>query len=559
LNLSDGGVVVKNILLLILAIVAALFAYGKPVALGQSTAAPTKAAEGSGTYTTFVGGQPLGSESYTSKANADGSRRTEAEVTFASLKFKAVSVFGPDNRPLSFETETGGAKTLAEEFTASGVKVRAAGQPEREVAGRPRALLENGVWHHFIFLLAQYDAARGGRQSFESFLPSQALAFNIALERDASPSFDVKGRRVVTEHWRAATDLGLEIEIWADAARTPLVIAVPSQRVKVVRGGSEELGEAVMPSAAPKTAAASPDAPYTSEEAEFTNGEQKLAGTLTVPKSGSAPFPAAVIISGSGSQERDGESVAGLYRLIAEKLSSNGVAVLRVDDRGAGRSAMPAKPTSYRDLVNDTRAAFEYLLARREIDKTRVALVGHSEGAETAAIIAAEDARVAAVALLAGTSSPVDKVVVEQALFQLALVGPVDPADRMKLPAISRQLAEAFEEVKSKPAVAADERYAWFREHAANDPSATVRRVRVPVLILNGERDALVLPHHAVALARALAEAGNKRATLRIFPNLTHLFTPSGLDASARAKANEVSPEVLQTIQTWFAEVFGKK
>jgi pimeloyl-ACP methyl ester carboxylesterase len=358
----------------------------------------------------------------------------------------------------------------------------------------------------------------------------------------------------------AATDLGLEIEIWADAARTPLVIAVPAQRVKVVRGGSEELGEAILPSAAPKTAAAAPDAPFTGEEVNFANGEQKLAGTLTIPKTGSAPFPAAVIISGSGSQDRDGEAVAGLYRLIAERLSANGVAVLRVDDRGAGRSPLPTKGTSYRDLVNDSRAAFEYLLTRREIDKARVALVGHSEGAETAALIAAEDRRVGAVALLAGTSRPVDTVVVEQALFQLALAGPVDPSDRMKLPAVSRQLAAAFEQAKAKPAEpGADDQLAWFREHAANDPVATVRRVLAPVLILNGERDALVLPHHAVELARALADAGNKRTTLRIFPNLTHVFTPSGLDASARGKTGEVSAEVLQTLQTWFAEVFGKK
>jgi fermentation-respiration switch protein FrsA (DUF1100 family) len=133
----------------------------------------------------------------------------------------------------------------------------------------------------------------------------------------------------------------------------------------------------------------------------------------------------------------------------------------------------------------------------------------------------------------------------------------------MKLPAISRQLAELFEQVKASPkptgAAAAEDKLAWFREHAENDPLANVRRVRVPVLILNGERDALVLPYHAVELARALAGAGNKRTTLRIFPNLTHLFTPSGLDASARDKTGEVSPEVLNTLQTWFADVLGKK
>ncbi|HEU4596468.1 MAG TPA: hypothetical protein VFS10_15130, partial [Pyrinomonadaceae bacterium] len=263
---SCGGVALKNLLLFVNVFVFALLVHGTPTARGQAASASANVAEGAGTYTTYVGGQQFGAESYTVKANADGSRRAEADASFTGAKFKAVTVFGPDNRPLSFETETNGAKTLAEEFTAAGVKVRVTGQPERVVAGRPKALLENGVWHHFIFLLAQYDAARGGRQSFEAFLPSQALAFNISLERDAAPSFDVKGRRVVTEHWRAATDLGLAFEIWADAARTPLVISIPAQTIKVVRGGSEELAEVILPSGpAPVAAAVSPDAPYTGE------------------------------------------------------------------------------------------------------------------------------------------------------------------------------------------------------------------------------------------------------------------------------------------------------
>ncbi|MCA1632140.1 MAG: alpha/beta fold hydrolase [Acidobacteria bacterium] len=479
------------------------------------------------------------------------------------MKFKATTVFGPNNRPLSYSSETNGARTFAEEFTDAGVKVSAAGVPERVVPGRPRALLENGVWHHFIFLLAQYDSKGAARQSFDAFLPSQTLAFQITLERDASPAFDVKGRRVETEHWRAETNLGLDFEIWTDAARTPLVFRIASQQIRAVRGGAEDLAEVAAPAVAAPKAATSPDDPFKSEEVEFRNGEQKLAGTLTMPKTGAAPFPAAVIISGSGAQDRDGTIVADLYRLVAERLSSNGFAVLRVDDRGAGRSSMPSKPTSYRELVNDSRAAFEYLLTRREVDKERVALVGHSEGAESAAIIAAEDPRVAAVALLAGSSRPVDKVVVEQALFQLALAGPVDPSDKSRLPAISRKLAEIFDEAKANPkpaAGAADDQLAWFREHAASDPASTIRRVKVPVLILNGERDALVLPYHAVELSQALAGAGNKHTTLRIFPNLTHLFTPSTLDSSARGeKSGVVSAEVLQTLQTWMSDVLGKK
>jgi dipeptidyl aminopeptidase/acylaminoacyl peptidase len=82
------------------------------------------------------------------------------------------------------------------------------------------------------------------------------------------------------------------------------------------------------------------------------------------------------------------------------------------------------------------------------------------------------------------------------------------------------------------------------------------KRIRCPVLILQGERDALLLAHHAVSAARALADAGNKRVSLRIFPNLTHSFTPSPLDQSlAPEKKNQVSPEALEMIQNWIAEV----
>jgi len=322
-----------------------------------------------------------------------------------------------------------------------------------------------------------------------------------------------------------------------------------------VRQGSEDLAAVVFARDAPP--APSANGPYTSEEVTFRNGEQTLAGTLTIPKGTQGPHPAAVLITGSGSQDRDGTGVANIYRRIAERLSANGVAVLRADDRGVGKSTPLAKGTSYRDLVNDTRAAFEYLLTRGEIDKGRVALIGHSEGAETALILAAEDTRVAAVALLAGTSEPVDRVVVEQSLYQAAMQGPVDPMDETKWPAVARQIKEMFEKAKTtpRPAAGADDQLAWFREHAAHDPVADARKVRVPAFVANGERDALVLPHHALALAGEMAAAGNRRVTLRVFRDLTHLFTP----ASGGERAGEVSEEFLRALQEWASTALAKK
>ena len=296
---------------------------------------------------------------------------------------------------------------------------------------------------------------------------------------------------------------------------------------------------------------------FSSSDVMFNNGEVKLAGTLTVPK-GAGPHPAVVIITGSGGQDRDGAlGLHGLYKLIAERLSASGVAALRVDDRGVGKSVMPnARPTSYRDLVSDTRAAFDYLHTRPEIDPKRIALVGHSEGALTAMIIAAEDPRVTAVALLAGASRPVDRVALEQALHRVALEELIDPSDRSRLPQIHQDILKFFDDARTIPKPnGGPDPYGWFREHAQIDPLAFARRVRCPALILSGERDMLVLPYHALELAQALAHGGNKCVRLRIFPDLTHIFTTH--PHAAGEKAPQISENFLLTLQNWAADVLS--
>ncbi|HEX7177242.1 MAG TPA: alpha/beta fold hydrolase [Pyrinomonadaceae bacterium] len=516
--------------------------------------------QSSGAYRMFLGAQEIGTETYVMSAEPDGTRRAEAELVFGVNRSKATTIAAP-NRPVSFTVEAGGARLLAVEFTADGAKVTAAGQTPRELKTAATVILENAVWHHYNYLLAQYDAGRGGAQQFVAFLPSQATQFTLQLERVGTPTFTVGGRQVATEHYRATMGQGLSVELWADAARVPLLIRVPAQGVRVVHVGSEALAEAISPSAPAAPPATAANEAYTSEEVTFKNGDVTLAGTLTLPRRGAAPHPAAVIITGSGGQDRDGSNVLNLYRRIAEQLSASGVAVLRVDDRGMGKSVMPKMTSvSYRDLINDTRAAFDYVAARREIDPKRVALVGHSEGAQTALSIAAEDGRVGAVALLAGASRPVNHIVYEQALYMIALGEAIDPSDAMKLPQISRDLLKIFDDLKTQPAPArpAADKYAWFREHAASNPMELARRVRAPTLVLNGERDSQVLPYHALELAQALAAGGNRQVRLRIFPNLTHLFTPSALDKSVTGERSaEVSEEFLKTLATWLSGVFG--
>jgi dipeptidyl aminopeptidase/acylaminoacyl peptidase len=507
-----------------------------------------------GTYTTYISDQVFGVENYTLTTNADGSTQSQSDGNFGPSKFKTTTK-AERNRPVTF-TVTANGGTLQADFGGEVVKITVPGQPAKDLKAQPTVLIENGVWHHFLFLFAQYDPARKGPQGFNAFVPSQGVAFTLNLELLDSPNFKVNGQQVTTERFRASTSLGLSFEIWTDPAHVPLFIQVPEQHLKIVRKGSEALAELISPP--PANPVTSVNDPYTTEEVSFQNGEQKLVGTLTIPKSGAAPFPAVVIISGSGPQDRDGSVVANLYRLVAEHISANGVAVLRVDDRGVGKSIPVQKGTSYRDLINDSKAAFEFLFKRPDIDRQKIALAGHSEGALTAIVIAAEDPRVAAIILLAGGSRSLDRILSEQALNLRALSAPVNPADKTGQSAIVTQLENVFTEIKSnpKPTDPANDPLAYFRQHLEIDPLVFARRVKVPVLILNGERDDNVLPYHALELAQAMAGSGNRQVLLRIFPNLTHVFTPSTRDkAVTGAQAGEVSPEVLDLLQRWAADV----
>jgi pimeloyl-ACP methyl ester carboxylesterase len=507
----------------------------------------------SGTYTTYIADNPFGIENYTLTTNADGSTQSQSDGNFGPTKFKTTTR-AEKNRPKIFTVTADGGGFQAD-FTGEVVKITIPGQPVKEVKAQPTVLLENGVWHHFLYLFAQYDPARSGPQSFNAFVPSQGVPFDLTLEHLDSPIFKIGGQPVTTEHFRAGTNLGLVFEIWTDSSHVPLFIQVPAQQLKMVRKGSEPLAELIAQAQAKPVTSAND--PYSTEEVSFQNGEQKLVGTLTIPKKGAPPFPGVVIISGAGPQDRDGSAVANIYRLIAEHLSANGVAVLRVDDRGVGKS-IPQTGQAYRDFVNDSKAAFEFLLKRPEMDKKKIGFAGHSEGALTALVIAAEDPRVAAIMLLAGGSRSLDRIIFEQALNRQALDSPVNPSDKTRYSQFLAQMDQVFNEVRSKPKPAdpANDPLAYFRQHLEIDPLAVARRVRVPTLILNGERDDNVLPYHALELAQAMADSGNKQVLVRIFPNLTHVFTPSQRDKSVTgAQAAEVSAEFLELLQSWAASV----
>ncbi len=276
---------------------------------------------------------------------------------------------------------------------------------------------------------------------------------------------------------------------------------------------------------------------YSAEEVSFPSGGIKLAATLTIPKNSRSKHPAAVLISGSGPQDRNEDTVGpgglkfGIFKQVAHALSENGIAVLRYDDRGTGQSEGNFIEAAQEDLADDVKAAVAYLTSRDDIAGDRIALIGHSEGAIIAPQVAADDPLIRAVVLLAGTAETGDKVLREQFDLILENIGLLEK-DKQRFRARYEELlkiirgepAEKEAEEKIKPQL--EPQLKWLRSFVGHDPLPVLERVKAAVLIINGGKDKQVFPRHARMLHEKLTKL-KKPVTLKIYPDLNHLLIPS--------------------------------
>ncbi len=331
--------------------------------------------------------------------------------------------------------------------------------------------------------------------------------------------------------------------------------------------------------------------PYDAEEVSYENKSAgvRLAGTLTLPRA-KGPHPAVLLISGSGQQDRD-ETINGHkpFHVLADYLTRRGVAVLRVDDRGVGgSSAGPSleKATS-EDFAGDVSAGVAYLKSRKDIDPKQIGLVGHSEGGMIAPMVASRSADVAFIVLMAGPGVNAEEAFAAQVSALARANGAGDEAVAWRLKLLreifnvmkeerddaaalqkaherrAKLLAELSADERKRSGLADDEMEGivrimltpWFRFFTAYDPRATLKKVRVPVLAVTGERDLQVVPakQHLAAIAEALKGGGNKDYTVKELPKLNHLFQTSetGSPAEYGRLEETISPAALELIGDW--------
>jgi dienelactone hydrolase len=288
--------------------------------------------------------------------------------------------------------------------------------------------------------------------------------------------------------------------------------------------------------------AAPPDGAYRAEEVSIPAPQgHVLVGSLTTPLRGEGRLPAAVLITGLGPAERNGGQPPWMpLRDLADSLTRAGIAVLRVDDRGVGKSTGDHAPSTTFDEADDVQTEVAWLRARPGIDPKRIALVGYSEGGLIAPMVAAKDPLIAAIVTLAGPGTSGSDLARYQ-VSQAVLHDPsIPPSDREK--EIAKQLAEDMTPRE--------------RVVLTIDPPEFARRVRCPTLIIQGATDLHVPVRSTERLAAAIRSNGNSDVTVYILPGVSHSLLPDPMGVGSGwvlLPAFVTSPQLLDLMSRWAA------
>jgi dienelactone hydrolase len=220
---------------------------------------------------------------------------------------------------------------------------------------------------------------------------------------------------------------------------------------------------------------------------------------------------------------------------------------------------MTATTSSFAD---DVRAEVAYLRSRAEIDPKRIALVGHSEGGIIAPIVAANDSQIAAIVLMAGSGKRGDQISMEQLTHVLDNTPGVTPELRKQKLAEEQEMITAVQTGGDLSKYPAQVSLPWTKEFWTYDPLATIRRVRQPVLILQGAIDRQITAEQADMLEKAAREAGNKDVTKQVFPNLNHLFLTAktgGFEEYSKLETSVIGDDLLKVLGDWLVLKLGVK
>ena len=337
-----------------------------------------------------------------------------------------------------------------------------------------------------------------------------------------------------------------------------------------------------------------PPFPYQSEDVIYFNKDKSMqyGATLTVPN-GEGPYPAVILITGSGQQNRDEELFEHKpFAVIADYLTRQGFVVLRVDDRGIGQTTANVQSATSRDFANDVNVGLDYLKQRKDVAKNKIGMLGHSEGGMIAQIVAAEREDISFVVSMAGPGQKITELMENQnkavllasglssemvedylklyrSIVPLVTNAPSDSVAKLRATALFNKWMESTsKETVTKTTGVIDEnstakfinsfiqtlRLPWFSYFLKYDPAPYITKMKAMVLALNGEKDIQVVAKPNLdAWSAALAKSGSKKYEVMELKGLNHLFqhcTKCNLQEYGQLEET-IAPEALEAIGTW--------
>ena len=515
-------------------------------------------------FNIYIRSTQVGTESVTVVRGPDGititsNGRLGAPINVVTRQLKAR--YDASWKPLELTIDasfSGQESTLKAQVSGTAATVEVTAAPGAAAATRTDTIDPQALFLPTPFI-APYEAVAARAASAPAgttlvlYQPGQgsftAIVGDAVPERIQTVDRIINATRIAVT-FQVASAPPTETEVWADESGRLLRLRVPAQGLEVARADMAAVSTRRLTMSRPNDETVRIDA----------NGFS-LAGTLSKPEGATGALPAVILISGSGPNDRD-ETVAGIpiFGQIADALATAGFAVLRYDKRGVGQSGGRVEAATMTDYAEDARAAVRMLSSRKDIDRRRIAIVGHSEGGSLALLVAAKEPRIAGVALLATvgtTGADLNMYQVTRALDRANRPA----AERQTTLDLQRRIQEAvltgkgWETIQVPPSVRHQAETPWFQSFLAYDPAKIMKAIEQPILIVQGSLDTQVPPDHADKL-EALARARKKNGSVDVVKvaGVNHLLVPAKtgeVDEYDRLGNVSVSPEVTNALAAW--------
>jgi uncharacterized protein len=530
----------------------------------QSAAEP---AAGRAGFTIFVHGAQIGREDVDLSRTPGGwtisaTNRLSPPVDLTTNRFEMR--YGPDWQPIELKLDATlrgapiglvtsfGVTTAISEITQSGQTT----QKTDEIAAKT-IVLPNNHFGAYEALAARLGSAKTGDELRVYIAPQAEIPVrigDISAESIRTPDQVVAVRRfqLAFQNPKGA----LEATIWVDDRSRLARFEIPSVSLQVVR---EELASVA---ARRETTSHPGDVLASIPAAGFT-----LAATVTRPPGPAVAarlkLPAVILVGGSGPTDRD-QVVAGIpiFGQLAGVLADAGFIVTRYDKRGVGQSGGRLESATLADFAEDVRAVVKYLSKREDVDRRRLAVIGHSEGGAVAMIAASREKAITAVGLLATPGTTGAELILEQQRHVLERLKTPD-ADKQAKVELQKKIQQAVLTGTGWEGVPEDLRKQaetpWFQSVLAFDPAKVMPNVRQPLIVIQGSLDTQVPPHHATRLGE-LANARKKapKTDVVVIEGVNHLLVPATtgeVDEYSQLQDRKVSPKVVEKIVDWLKTV----